>query len=195
MERVFRIAALCVLVLGLAGCETPVQPRAFPEITFAHLPTIALDVARIDLVRRYRPPLTPPNVEHEAPVPPMQAGARWVTDRLKAVGRSGRATVTIRQASIVERRLPRLGGLKGVFTTEQSERYDAVIEMTIEASDGRGLRVASATARAERSRTVPEDATLARREEIWFELVEALMRDFDRTFEAQIRKHLAAFIK
>ena len=96
---------------------------------------------------------------------------------------------------LVEKPLKPLGGIRGTFTKEQSERYDARVEVEISAVDGRGLRSAKAMTTSSRSRTVPEDATLRQRQVLWYELTERVMQDFDRTFEAQIRKHLAVFLK
>lgn len=191
LSRILLFAA----VISVAGCETPVARRDFPEQTFEHLPTISLDVARIEIVRLFEPPLKHPHIEHEVPVPPHKAVERWVRDRLRATGTGGVAKITVRDASVVETRLKPIGGLKGTFTTQQSERYDANVEVEIEARGGKGLRAANAIAVSKRSRTIAEDATLVQRETLWFELTEKLMRDFDRTFEAQIRKHLTAFLK
>ena len=186
---------LIVLVVTVAGCETPVQRRNFPEITFSHLPPISLDVGAIEVVRLFEPPLKAPHVEHETPAPPLKAVERWIADRLRATGTGGLAKVTIRDASVVEVPIKPLGGIRGAFTTEQSERYVARIEVEIEAVGGRGLRAGNAVARTERTQTIAEDATLTQRETLWFEMTENLMQDFDRTFEAQIRKHLAAFLR
>ncbi len=186
---------MIVILLVTAGCETSVEPRSFPEQTFLHLPPISLNVAEIDIVVLFEPPLKAPHVEHEMPVPLHKAIERWVVDRIRTVGSSGQAVVTVRDASVVEKRLKPLGGIRGTFTKEQSERYDARVEVEISAIGGRGLLTAKAMTTSSRSRTVSEDATLRQRQVLWYELTERVMQDFDRTFEAQIRQHLAAFLK
>ena len=186
---------MIVMLLAAAGCETAVEPRSFPEQTFSHLPPISLDVAEINIVLLFEPPLKAPHVEHEMPVPPHKAIERWVVDRIRTVGTSGQAVVTVRDASVVEKRLKPLGGIRGTFTKEQSERYDARVEVEISAVGSRGFRSAKAMTTSSRSRTVPENATLRQRQVIWYELTERVMKDFDLTFEAQIRQHLDAFLK
>jgi hypothetical protein len=195
MIKLSLLPLLIVSILAVASCETPVDQRTFPEQTFQHLPPISLDIRKIDIVHLFEPSLKAPHIEHEMPVPPHIAVERWVVDRLRATGNSGRAVITIRDASVVETRLKQLGGIKGAFTTEQSERYDAKVEVVIEATDGKGLRSANAVATSLRNRTVPENATLKERHTLWYELIEKLMSDFDSVFEAQIRKHLATFLK
>ncbi len=187
--------AVVLLFLAVTACETPVEQRAFSEITFGHLSPISLDVAAIDIVVAYQPSLQAPNVEYEFPVPPASAAERWAADRLQAVGASGRAVVTIVDASVIEVALKKSSGLKGLFTTDQSERYDATVRLTIEAVDLNRQLTARAEAEAKRSRSVRESVTLAEREKLWFALTETLLADFDGAMEQQIRTHLADFLK
>ena len=107
----------------------------------------------------------------------------------------GKAIVTIREATATEARLPLKKGVTGAFTTDQEWRYDAIVDIAVEVSDLDRQRSARANAGAKQTRTVGEDASLADREKVWFDLVEQLMKRFDATFEAQIRKDLAAFIR
>ena len=194
LKRVWR-GLIPLLFLMVAACETPIERRVSSEITFSHLPPILLDVAAIDVIVAYEPSLKAPNVEHEFPVPPVMAAARWAADRLRAVGASGRAVVTIIEASVVEVSLKKSAGLKGLFTTDQSERYDARIRLAVEAVDPNRQLKSRAEAEAQRSLTVAESITLSAREKTWFTLTEALMADFDGAMEEQIRKHLAGFLK
>lgn len=188
-------AALAIALIALAGCSTPGAEKQFPELTFHHLPPIRLDVARIEYAPRYSAPVRSPNIGHEFPTPPVDAAERWIADRLVADGTTGMAVVTIRDATATETRLPLKKGVAGAFTTDQEWRYDAQVDIAIEVTDLNNQRSARANAGAKQSRTVGEDASLADREKVWFDLVEQMMTRFDRTFEAQIRKDLAAFIK
>ncbi|MFT6582803.1 MAG: hypothetical protein ACJAU6_003249 [Alphaproteobacteria bacterium] len=178
----------------LAGCAAPVEPRRFPDITFMHLPAIKLDVARIRYEPRFQPSLAPPQVGHDFPTPPTKAMEAWIRDRLRAVGQSGEARITIKKASATETKLAVERGVKGVFQTDQAWRYDIEVSMAVAAADpNRGLK-AEACARAAHKRTVPEDISLRDREEVWFTITEKTMKSFDRSMEAQIRKNLSRFI-
>jgi len=179
--------------LPLAGCNTPPQRYEFPELTYSHLPPIRLDVAVVDVVDSYRPPMAAPNVEHLFPTPPATAMARWARDRLVAAGTNGGALFTILRADVVEVPLDRTTGIKGVFTTDQTYRYDATLEIRLDAENTSGLRRGSITASAKRSRTVAEDMTLNERERLWFDMTEKLMRDIGAEIEKQIDAYLAAF--
>ena len=45
-----------------------------------------------------------------------------------------------------------------------------------------------------RTRTVREDASLHDRKRIWFEMTEALMKDFNAEMEKNIRQHLGGYL-
>lgn len=192
----FRRAGLfAVLVAAIAGCSTPPPAPAFPELTYSHLGTFTFDTTPVDIVDAYRPPLKDPNIEHKVPIPPALAARRWAVDRLGATNNPDRRAVfTIERASMTETRLARTKGLRGVVTTDQSERYDITISVRLELFEARN-RVGIAAATATRSRTVPEDITLNERDRVLFEMVESTMIDLDREMEANIRKYLAAYMR
>jgi hypothetical protein len=192
--RPFALIVLPVLVLGLAACETPVQEQSLPKLTFAHLKPIKLNVATIEVVSNYKQPLKRPNVEHLFPTPPLKALRRWAGDRLKAVGKSGSARLIIHKASAIETKLVKKTGIKATFTKQQSHRYDLAIEATLEIfADGR--QRGYALAQAARFSTLREDASINMRQRLWFDLTEALVRDFDVEMENNIRFHLGAWIR
>ena len=177
----------------LVGCESRPQRYEFPELTYAHLPPIRLDVAVVDVIDAYRSPGTAPNVEHLFPSPPATAMARWASDRLEAAGTNGSAVFTILRADVVEVPLERTTGIKGVFTEDQSYRYDGFLEVRLDAENRSGLRRGSVSARTAHSRSVAEDITLNQRERIWFEMTERLMSDIGTELEKQIDRYLSAF--
>ncbi|MGE0255946.1 MAG: hypothetical protein AB7N54_17595 [Alphaproteobacteria bacterium] len=182
------LAAL--VVVALAGCTTPPPPQKLPDLTYGHLPPIRLAVDRVDVRDDYKPPLAAPHIEHRVPQAPAKAAARWARDRLVAVPDGGGrvATYTVIDARMTETPLPRTGGVQGMFTTDQAQRYDAHVAVEIEIVDPRGTRLGVVTAEANQSRTVPEGITLDEREKAQFEIVEALMR----TLDAELSRSIAA---
>ncbi|NQV81008.1 MAG: hypothetical protein HQ495_10680 [Alphaproteobacteria bacterium] len=185
------LALACSL---LAACSQTVSPDPLPELTFSHLGKIRLNVASVEIVENYVPPLRGPNIEHSLPMSPTDAARRWSVDRLVAMGTEGSAKFVIETASIVETKLPVEKGLRGAVTVDQAERYDAILVVTLEIRNDRGFRLAFATARAERSETIPENLTLREREAIQFELVESLVSDLNGELEAKIAEFLSAYI-
>ncbi len=190
-----KMLAMALVGFMIVACETTTPRSGFPELSYAHLAPIRLDVARIDIVNAYRAPAAKPNVEHLFPVSPEAAAEKWARDRLKAAGPTGYAKVTIKQASVVEVPLKRTTGLKGMLTTDQSERYDGVLEISVRIVDGERRQRGSISSRAQRSKTVAENITPHDRDQVWFIMTEAMMNDLNAALEAQIRKHLGQFIR
>lgn len=192
-KSVLMITAVAAIAT-LGACETPPPPK-YPELTFTHLPTITLGVARIEIVDNFTPPSDPGHIESRMPVSPEEALRSWARDRLQVNGVSGVARFIIENASVVETELPRTKGLKGVFTKDQSQRYDANVNVEVRLEGVPRVTQAYAQAAISRYQTVPEDATINTREDAWFKLTEQVMKDFDPQMSASIRKHLADFIR
>lgn len=195
MSRSPALASILAVVFLLTGCAIEVQKPGFSQISFAHLQPISLNVARIEVENRYVSPATRPNVEHEFPVSPAAVASNWGRDRLRAVGQSGVARVVVRRASVVEVPLKRTTGVTGAFTRDQSERYDAIIDMMVELRDADGNVRVTAESTAKRSRSVSENVSLIEREKIWFEMTETMMSDLNTALENQVRIHMKEWIR
>ncbi|NQV48390.1 MAG: hypothetical protein HQ504_11510 [Rhodospirillaceae bacterium] len=188
------LAGAAVLALSLGACESNMQTRMQPELTYGHLTPLQLNVASLEVVAEYKSSLTAPNVELRLPTSPEKAIRRWAGDRLLVVGTSGTARLTIINASVIETSLKTVGGLTGALTKEQSERYDVAIEVRLDISDGSGTSYGTANASVGRWITVREDASLNEREQAWFNLVEAVMNDFNGELEKNIRLYLGGWL-
>lgn len=200
--RMFRakiFLAMMAAAVMVGACETAPPGSNFPELTYGHLGTIGLDVGSITVVSQFVSPLKRPYVEHLSPVRPAAAMTRWVKDRLRARGRGkskgNRLRVTILNASITEVPLRVTGGVRGAFTTDQSHRYDAVLEVVIEIFNPTGFQLALIKSQAKRYQTVAEGASLAARERVWFEITEAMMKDINAQLEKNIRTYLGDYLR
>jgi len=190
-----RLAILGLMsVLVLAACESAPPALQLPQITFAHLAPYRLNVARLDVVSDFKPPFAPPNVEHLVPVAPEAALRRWAQDRLRAEGAAGTARFAIRDATMTETPLPVATGVGGLFRRQQAVRIEATVSASLEVLDARGFRQGFADARASRSNTVGEEASLNDRDRARVELVEAVMKDLDAELDRQIRQYLGGFL-
>ena len=182
--------------LALAACTSQVAERPRLDLRFTHLLPITLAVSGLRIESTYVAPMHAPNVDHEFPVPPLQALKNWGHDRLRTIGGStDRLVMVIDNASAVHDRLRTDRKLTGLFKDEQADRYRVQVaaHLEIQGPDGRRRAVASAT--ASRSITTPEGATLNQREQIWYDTTAALMTDFDDEMERQIRRYMAAWIR
>jgi hypothetical protein len=193
MKRIRPLYCLLLLAPLLAACETDVPARTFPEIGFAHQMPINIDVASVEVENKPEPPSGTAAIVQELPVTPATVAERWARQRLHPVGQRGKAIVRIEKASVVEEKLKKTEGIRGAFVTDQTERYIGELQMSVTVVDDRGQ--ATARAEARRVRSVPEDASLADREKLWFELVEHLAREVDSVLEQQVRTHLSNYLR
>lgn len=190
-----RLLASLLCSALLAGCAQTAPPTPhFADITFQQYPKYNFAVGKIEIVRDYVPPQRAPNVDQLFPVTPMQMAEQWARDRLVAAGGTGVLRYVIKRASVVESQLPKTTGIRGAFTSEQTQRYDAVVEVEIEVRNERGYRDGIASGRAERRQTVAEDISLADREKTWFAMTEALGRDLNQELERNIQTGLSRFL-
>jgi hypothetical protein len=190
MPELARRAVLVATVAGVAGCTVPVQRPDFPELTWTHLPPFTLDVAEIEIIDATQPTGASPHVEHLFPLPPAKAAERWARDRLRAGGTVNRARFTIQRAEVIEVGLRQTGGVSGIFTKDQSERYDADLVVLLEIRSDAGQLLGQVTAELRKSRTVPEDASLNERESIWF----AITDDLAKLLNAEMERNMPPFL-
>ncbi len=194
MIRTHFTALMLIAAVALAGCQTPAEPEQ-PQLTFGHLPKINLSVTDIQIVNNSAQSVQAPHVAHRFPVPPVQALIRWAEDRLQSAGGAGTAKFTILKAYAVETKLKTDENLTGLFKKEISEKYDATAEASLEIFDAQGVRRAIVIAGSDWTRTIREDATLAERKQIWFEIVEKLMERFNTEMEKSVRNHMSAHLR
>jgi hypothetical protein len=192
----FSWSALIVIAALLSACQKPLPPPpTYPDIGFSDETPIPLGVAAVEVDDEYLPPLKPPHVDHEFPVRIAAVAARWAHERLRAVGSELTARVIIRDASAIATELPKTPGVKGMFTNDQTVRYDLRVEMIVEIRDAHGLPLASVSATAERSRSVTDDITLNDRDRIFYEMTKGLMRDEDAALDQHIHQYLQIYIQ
>lgn len=189
------LASLAVLALAAAGCQMPPQKPTFPALTYAYEGPIVFNVGRVDVVSTFVSPMKPPDVEYQAPVPPVQAMMQWGHDRLKAAGGPGVVKLTVTDGRIVDVPLPMKSGIEGFFTKQQSDRYDATLAAEIAVYDDQGNQLGFVRTQAQRSRTVEEGTPPAERDKILFDLTDSLMKEMDKSLDQAIRSHLSRFVE
>ena len=185
---------LC-LILSLTDCEKTLPQTSFSELRFNHLPLINLNIAKIEIVEKYRSPLRLPNIEHELPVTPATIMRQWVKDRLRAKGTNGIARFFIVDASVKIETLPKNNELKATFTIDQSARYHARLSAKLEVETAGGLGKGFASAVSSRQRTMPEAISINERHNELGDFVKAVAIDFDKTMARNIKKFLGPFLR
>lgn len=195
MKTFFATCAVLLLCLSACANMAPLVSHP-PDLTFDHIPEIRLNIASIDIVDQYKPPMQAPHVEHLLTSPLYESVHRLVAHQFVAGGAQDRLVVTIEDASIISKPLPRKEGVAGALTQEVSERYDgrAVVRVALY-RDGQPDAVAGwVEATAERSSMLFEDMTPAERERLLFDVTEALANDIARSLENIVHEKMAEIV-
>lgn len=195
MKKILSLALGIVALLAASGCQEAVTPAAPAPISFGDQPPLRLNVAEIRIIESFQPTLRAPYAEHIFPTPPAMAVKQWAGQRLIAAGSQGALEITLEDASVKETALATPDGVKGFFTDSQSERYDAHIRVTLRLYDGvQTISIAEGTVDVSHMRTVNEKATVAQREQIFQEIVQQMMTQFDREAELRLRQYFSAYL-
>jgi uncharacterized protein YcfL len=196
MKKNFVFIIMAVAGVLLAGCGSPPESQSLPDVTFTHLPMYNIDVAKIDVQTTYAVPSgAAGHVETLLPLVPAVVLERWARDRLRPVGGLGVLRVIIEDARVTETELPMDSSLGEMLTNQQRYRYDMNVRVRLRLMDGNGQERATTFAQANRSITMSEDVSLNERDQIWFDTVAALVRDFDQNMNASILKYLSVWLR
>lgn len=181
-----RFAVRLGLVFGLAalsGCVNAPPPPQYPPLQFSDTQNnLPFNVARIEVVDDYVPPMTEPHVETRSPLSPSNAVRQWASQRLVAAGSGGVLRVHILDASIVEAPLATTQGVEGVLTEEPDRRYTGSLRVRLEYQPGYGSSN-FAEAASSRSISVSKRATLNDVDQQLYDLSAGMMRDVDTALQ------------
>lgn len=191
MKRTILALALTALT-ALTGCRDAGTPYSPEPISFAGQPSLRLNVAQINVVEQFRPTFAAPYVEHEMPTPPVEAVKQWAGQRLAAVGSQGTLEIIIEDASVKETDLKKTGGL---FTNNETERYDAHLAVTMKLYDGVNvISMAEGNVEISKMQTITENTTAAQRERIFHDMVAQMMTQFNQQAEMRLRQYFSNYL-
>lgn len=189
-----KIITAAVVVLALTACSTPGQKPAPMKLDYSSMGQLNFNVQYIGVVNRADTlPNRRPYVTNMFQPTVVDAVTRWSNDRFKAAGRSGRANVIIKEASVTEQPMAMESGVNSWFTRQQAHKYTAKIDISIDAAAADGSK-AFATAQAVRSYTLPEDPTELEKSQAYNAMLESLMDNLNQNAEQSIMNHMDAFI-
>lgn len=179
----------------LAGCSETTPSRPAPVLDFSQSPPILLNVRVAEIDSRYRPEISPPNIERSVTPTPQEALIKWAQQRLRSNGSENVARFTIISAPVMAENLPRTGGLSGALTTEPAQRWTVMLEAQLEFLDETGARLDGFTAKVSRVRELKEGATAEERSLFWSDMIVAAMAEFDTQMQTGLRQYAATWMQ
>lgn len=183
-----------VLVLISTAC-TPVKTTSLADLTFKHLQPISLKVSNILVVSKASPVEKGATIHHKLHITPHDALKTWAKDRLRSIGHRRTARFTILDAKIIETNVKNRGDFADLFKLQASEKYDVSVKAKIEIIDISGLPIATAVAAADWSQSVREDVSLIERQQVWFNITEKTLNQFNKEMEDAMQLYMAEHLR
>lgn len=193
-SRIIAAAFIAASTLSLSACEnTNVEQPA--TVSFASQPPYTLDVSALEFAQTYQSPMQKPNVEHTFTVKLPDMVKSWANERFKPKGATKSMRVDLVNASVTETELPVEKGVKGFFTKQQSAKYDAKLEVSLKIYDGTTLLPdTELNVVVTRSRSVPEDFSVAEKQKFFQELENSLLTDLNAEVDKQIKSYFGKYL-
>lgn len=190
-----KVFSAIAAITFISACATSPAPTVTQVPNFTKSPLINLDVSKIEVVEAYKAPFAAPNIEHLMPYTPADAVQIWVKDRLRASGNNNKLLqVNIIDASVIEQKLPKTGGIAGVFTIDQDRKYEARLEVEIRVYGGKPLSEADTSIIVTRSITLPENASADSRKAAYIQMLNDMMEIVDTKLDKNIHDYLGNYI-
>lgn len=180
----------------LAGCANTPPMTALPVPGFSHLPPTTLNVASVEIVSMYKPPMQHPNVEHLFPTPLYKIIERYGQERFQMGSDTGKLRVLIEDASVLEHDLPVHTGFSGFFYQDQEKDYRGRIALQFKfyADDTATIPLGDAQIVSERTMSMPEGLSPAERDRQWLEMSEQIITDLDTAVLRTLKNELPQMV-
>jgi hypothetical protein len=183
MTRLFKFCFFILPVLLLASCtSTPIDDKAYiplPQLTFEHLVTIPVNVAKMDVSTRTKGRANAWDIANKLATPPDVAMQRYLHQRYKPVGANGVLNVNLTKADVIVKSVPNENSFLSYIPFVNDDEYSFEITVELENLYNSGLPDRTSSTRFVRKVRVPPQATLAYREAILQRTMEEIIRDID----------------
>ena len=166
-------------VLLLSACVEVAPDTRPPDMTFENYSPVVLNVAKIEVIDRYHPPLREPNIEHNFPLSPAAAAKKLAEKILVAAGTRDILHVYIEDASVVREEILQENKIWDIFDHKPAERLKAKVLLRFElvSFDAPDIVIGHAEVIAKRNKELLRGISMADRDRAYFSLTGDLMDD------------------
>lgn len=179
--RFFVFVLVCCL--GLAGCtapvDKPVSGSPTPVQTFAHIDPVRLNIARIEITNVSNDPSPPADFKISLVDKTMQYFGRKVVASPYADPSQGFLSVKIQQASVQKEHQLAKGTVPKSLGVGGADVYMLKLTLLVELHDAQGYVTHGKSLVANRRLSLSEHSSIAEREKLQLESVEALFNVLD----------------
>jgi hypothetical protein len=190
-----RLLLAAIAAFTLSSCGYDNSPVDYPPLSFVRYQPIYLNVSSIEYAPEYRSPMRSPNVEHLMPYSPEDALRVWMKDRIRAVGPDKILQVIVKDGSVVASQIHKDNSIEDFFTVDQDRRYDGILDLELRIyGDKSALSEANVQVRVTRSFTMSENASVARRQAAFRQMIGEMMEQVNAELEKNIYQYMGNHI-
>lgn len=192
MRQAIGLILMGLVGLGITGCAKDQGAIDYPNITFAHLPPIDLNVGRVEVAQVAKPNMQSPHVEGMAPISLANSAASW-SNRIKAKGGAGTLQFFVEEAEITEELLAVDTSIKAMVTDEQRARFNLRLVVRMQAENPNNQTTASSRSVISRMATLKESASLNDRNKLLYDLIQQALNDMNLSLEGDVNRYFGQF--
>ena len=187
-----RLLAALFTILIISACSTPEPPVTPIQLDFTALSPILLNTRDLRVIDRSQTAVhAHPYIGNQFSPTVAETVQKMISQRIKAEGNVGHATLIIKESNVIARPLAMAGEL---FTREQAWEYEGRAEITLETQSPIYGNLAKTTAAAVHKITLPEDPTPYEKQEAYRSLLTKLMNRLNENLDQGVAKHLSGFL-
>lgn len=196
MNKVFLIILFALVTISTSACQTlgfgeDLDNKNYVEIRFDDYPKYKFNAKKIEVVSKFMPTFTHPNIEHLMPVSIEKTAINWANDRLIANTPDSpyKIKFIIYDASVNEKDI-----IEETIIEADMIKYTARLDVSIRVTDDEDNILAETTSSSWREISAKKNSKIYSKEEIWYEIVQKLSLDFNEKIEAGIDSYLGQYI-
>ncbi len=176
-------------VFNFANQETEV--KKYMDIKFDDYAKYKFNANKLDIISKFTPSFSYPNVEHLMPISTEKTAINWANDRLIANSPDSpyKLQFIIYDASVTEKDL-----IEDSIIDTDMIKYTARLDISIRVVDKDENILAETTSSSWREVTSKKNSKIYSKEEIWYQMVQKLALDFNEKIESGINNYLNQYL-
>ena len=178
---------LCGLMFLGACTSTVPEGKPLPELTFVHMGSFPVNVARIDVENLYDAGSDPKDMSSSFPSPPDITLRRYAESRLQAVGAEGTLKFVIEEASVHHSLVQPAGKFTTWMGVHRKDLYEVFMKIRMYEVAADGQEGTHSILNMKRSIAIPQHYSVADKELEKFKFLETMMQDVDGAVTGALR--------
>ena len=184
----FSIILFCILFLN--SCSNISSDYSKVKLNFEHIDSLNLSVSKIEILNKYQPTLSRPNVEHLFKISPSKLISDYSKKKFLLKGGINNLQIIIEEASVIETiKENKKIIINNILYKEKLVNYKCKFRLRIKLKSEEGLTESYILVSTIIYKTTKSNITLNERDKIFFEINESMILKLDSEINKQARKY------